>query len=648
MRTWRRWMGSSFRGLGLAGGLASGALACISLSACSEQQPAEPLGRTSLALTSYTITMPKGASLGQFALVANGTLDVGDRVKVVDSANFAANVANAGTQLSTLGVDSSLGAVRSVGGISVRDRARVGELTSAGSIQLGNDVTVSGGQFPNNSGLTPAETQSIAIEFGGTGLGDVTLNSPNTGERVTDLAPGRYARVTIQPRNRVNLRSGSYVLNDLTLEAQARFVIDDSAGPVFISVRDTLLYKGLIQSQSGKHPALRFAYVGTQAATLETAFSGTFLAPNATIRLATVGFPARFTGSFFAKSLTVSPDSVVEYRPYLVYQATRDFEVSNAGFGTIGYAAVAPDRSINARVPSNVLKITPAGVATPLLPTPIQVQYLVDPDTGAFGYYGDRTFHRYRPDGSLLASYPMPRMAQAHFVPGTEKTAILLSNDDHEPEWIGLRVVGPGVSFDRSVSRLQAFAATSTRLVYTTLTAFTALDHAGAQLFSLPLALRQFAVSSAGARLIGVRDERGSAKVVHVDLAAGTLTNGPSLPSPAYALGVAPGGRYSFAATRTRLYVFDGNTLARELTLPFTDFASADVNDQGEVIAGGATASNTVLFLSGSFGTQSFTSSSGASDNVALRPYVRFEKGRADFLAVRKEGLSRYTVTRSF
>ena len=344
----------------------------------------------------------------------------------------------------------------------------------------------------------------------------------------------------------------------------------------------------------------------------------------------------------------MSPDSVVEYRPYLSYQATRDFEVSNAGFGTIGYAAVTPDRTINARVPNNVLKITPTGTTSTLLPTPIEVQYLVDPDTGAFGYYGNKTFQRYRPDGSLLASYPTTRMSHAYFVPATEKTAILLSDDAHEPEWIGLRVVGPGVAFDRTTPGLRDFAATSTRLVYTTLTTLTALDHAGTQVFAVPLALRQFAVSSAGTRLIGVRDERGTAKLVHVDLTTGSVTNGPSLPSAVYALGVAAGGRYSFAATRTGLSVFDGTTLARQITLPFTDFASADVNDNGEVVAGGATANNTVLSLSGSFGTQTFTSSSGASDKIAFRPYVRFEKGKADFIAVRKEGLSRYTVTRSF
>ncbi|MEP7051031.1 MAG: hypothetical protein ABJB12_11790 [Pseudomonadota bacterium] len=642
---WRR-LGTLVFSLGL------GACALSPTFGCQAAAPEEParLGRLSQALTSYTIALPKGAALGQVALLAGGALVIEDRVRVVDLSGAPAGAANSGTTSSGVGVEASLGQLVSVAPVTVKDRAKVhGDLTSSGALWLGVGVVVDGVQHPNQPGLLPGDQETLQVELGGTSLGNISLEPPNTGERVTTLTPGRYGAVVIKSRNRVNLTTGSYVLDSLQVEPGARLVLNDSAGAVLVSVRDSLLFKGLVQAESGLHPAMRLAYLGTQAVVLEAPFSGTVLAPRAAMRLATPPVPAKFVGSFFAKDLTVSADVVVEFRPYVVYSATRDLEVASSTYGTVGYAAYAPDGSANARTPSNVIKLDAAGTHHKLLPTDIEVQYIIDPETGAFGYYGDKSFLRYRPDGSLLGSYPTSRTAKAWFVPGTQKTAILLSDDrDHEPQFSAIRLVGPSLSLDIPAPGLRLFAPAPASLVYTTATELISLTHTGTVSWRIPLALRDLSVAFGGSALIGVRAQNGSSQIVRVNLANGSVTDLASLPTALWSLGIAPAGKYSIAATRIELSLFNDGALVRKQTLPMSYFASADVNDAGEVVVGGADAAGkTVLMVLGGPGTQSWVDATGVKDNIALRPYVRFKPGSADFVAVRKEGLSRYTVKRS-
>ncbi len=619
-----------------------------SLVACESPEASEVVQRTAQPLSTYVISMPRGAGLGSFALVANGGLYVRDRAKLVDVEGAPAGAANAGLQETNVGVEASVGAISSAASVTLSDRAKVyGDITTQGSLQVGNSVLLGGVQRTNQTGLTPPDQETIEIEFGGTSLGNVTLEPPNSGEHVTSLAPGRYGQVVIKSRNRVNLVSGVYTFDTFQLEPQARIVVDDSAGPVLINVRDQVLYKGTLEGMSAQHPAVRFSYVGSQAVVLESPFKGTFLAPNASVRLATLSAQQRHVGSFFAKSIEVSPDVVVEFRPYFVYEATRDYEVSTSTYGKFGYAAIAPDGTVVGRVPNNVIKVETAGTHRKLLANDIEVQYLIDPENGAFGYYGDGTFERYRSDGVLLGSYSRSAFAQANFIPGTEKTAILLGNDRHEPDWARVKVVGGGTTSEFATPDLQLLRGTPTKLIYSTRSQLIVVTHAGAPAWSAPLALRDMVVATNGTALLGVRAEKGSSKVVRVNVANGAVTELGSLSEATWQLAIAPSGQYGVAATRHKLYVYKEGSLVRELALPTHYFASADINDQGEIVVGGATASgNTVLMVAGAAGTRPWVDATGLVDQVAARPYVKFQAGQPHFIAVRKEGLSRYTVKR--
>src|SRR5690606_35958774 len=64
----------------------------------------------------------------------------------------------------------------------------------------------------------------------------------------------------------------------------------------------------------GAHDNVFVGYLGTQDAFVESAFSGTLVAPNAKLWLKTTGTPHR--GSFFAKHVDVAAEAVVEHHPF--------------------------------------------------------------------------------------------------------------------------------------------------------------------------------------------------------------------------------------------------------------------------------------------------------------------------------------------
>jgi len=204
------------------------------------------------ATTEYTIQIPLGTEFGAVALLASGTLRVGDRVQVVDAAGNPATVATTGSGGAELGSGTRTGSVVSAGRVSLSGATVTGDVTSAGAITLQNGAVVTGVQRPN-SPVTPFQSDTVTVSFDAPSRGPVQLEPPNGGgERVTTLAPGHYGNVAIKSWNRVNLTTGAYQFDSLALEPHARFVVDDTAGPVYLDVRDSLLFKGAIEGVSGQ------------------------------------------------------------------------------------------------------------------------------------------------------------------------------------------------------------------------------------------------------------------------------------------------------------------------------------------------------------------------------------------------------------
>ena len=223
-------------------------------------------------------------------------------VKIVDADGHPAMAATTGPTGAELGSGAETGSIVSAGPVLVSGAKVTGNVLSSGLVTLRNGGVVSGSRR-SYVPVTPFQSVTILVGFDGPSLGPIQLEPPNGGgERATTVPPGHYSNVTIKSRNRVNLSSGAYQFDSLTLEPQARLVIDDAAGPVYLDVRDSLLFKGAVDGASGKPPAFRLVYVGTASPSIESAFSGVLIAPNTSMRLATPPDGKSYRGAFFART----------------------------------------------------------------------------------------------------------------------------------------------------------------------------------------------------------------------------------------------------------------------------------------------------------------------------------------------------------
>lgn len=634
-------------------------MSVLSLAGC-QVDSGEPLGDTPSDLRNRTqnssattqlisFQLPRGPGLGQLALVATNTLRLEDRVTVFDPDNVPAALANSGTGPTTLGIDSRTGSVRSVGPLEVRDRGAVaGDALSSGTITLRTGATVSGTKTPNSTGLTPTVSESLEIELGGVARGGLDLNAPNgSAERVTNLLPGVYTTVNVRSRNRVNLVSGNYVFNELHLEPQTRLVIDDANGPVFINIKTAFSYKSKIESVSGAHPALRVVYLGTNLVVVEQSFTGTLLAPNAALRFATASPPPTHIGSFFAKSIEVSPDVKIVFRPYLTYDAEQEWEVPAAGPGGFGLAVPTADGSVVAKTTDNVILTSSTGSVTNLL-APGRRRFRVDESSGEFGYYSPNTLESFSQTGTFAGSLPMTVPGSVAFVPGSSAVLLIQGKGEHDrSEWTGFRLaasgnLGPVVA----TPGMMEFVAGPSEFVYTTKTELVCVSLSGVQRWRVPRPLIRMALSENGQTLVGAYANNGP-KFVHISMTTGAVSAPVALPSAPYSLDVSPSGAFASVALKNRVLIFQNGAQKRGIDLPFAHFASSDLSDKGELLVGGAdSAGRTLLQLIGDTGTGFWLEEPGPIDQGAYRPHVRFRPGGNDFVVVRASGLSSYRTTK--
>src|SRR5690606_36064562 len=104
---------------------------------------------------------------------------------------------------------------------------------------------------------------------------------------------------------------------NLEVHPQALLSLDMSAGPIYVYVKNRVIYHGSTVTVGGKFEDFFIGYFGTESVTLEKAFDGTFVAPRATLYLATDPLPQQFRGGFFARDVWLRPDSTVQVRPFV-------------------------------------------------------------------------------------------------------------------------------------------------------------------------------------------------------------------------------------------------------------------------------------------------------------------------------------------
>jgi DNA-binding protein YbaB len=307
-------------------------------------------------------------TFSEIILYANSELDIDDSVEVmgVGCQGFAL-VANAGTGPTNIGSATSVGgvdvgAVVSRGQVVVRDRGRVhGPITTESTLVVQNNTSITGPIKQNTAVVLPI--LKVGVTFPATAANGITV-APNTSGGT--VGPAYYRSITVNAGATLTLTGGVYYTDSLDLEPNSKVIIDATNGPVILWVRTTLIFRGVFQDKAGVFPRVWMGYIGTTFAALEAPYQGSFVAPNASIRLATVGAPGH-VGSWHALQLEVSPNQTVCLRPFeLPFQSipgarppdTPPVPVSPATLSVLGFEDATAWTSSQATLTSVTTPIT--------------------------------------------------------------------------------------------------------------------------------------------------------------------------------------------------------------------------------------------------------------------------------------------------
>jgi hypothetical protein len=263
-------------------------------------------------------------TIGEVALFADGgALILGDRRQVQGPGGSGfATVVNAGSGAVTVGNDTGLGNLWSVGPITMEDRVHVRGFVRTSSTLTRNPQTTTIDDLPRTAtGLPSLPLQQVlaAVTFSVTfpaPIKDVII--PADGP-LTKLAPGSYGTVSVGDRATLQLQAGFYFFNTFSGTAQANLALDTSGGIIEVYVKTSIAYQCRQTSVAGSLNLFRLIYTGTTAVTLDvspsntTSFTGIVLAMSAQLNL---DQEITYNGAFFAQGLNVQPSTNVVLVPW--------------------------------------------------------------------------------------------------------------------------------------------------------------------------------------------------------------------------------------------------------------------------------------------------------------------------------------------
>ena len=257
------------------------------------------------------ISLPSGAGLLGVGLAATNSLRIANSVTMTAPSTGFASAISTGTTATSVGTDTRLINVISQSPATILDRSALsGFAQSASTVSLINGATAAGG-LKQNTPLAPLQSLTWTVNVPAATGGDVSLEPDQTRP---PLAPGSYHAVTAKTRAVLPLAAGTFFFDSLDIEPLA--TLNVSAGPVFIYVATSLLLKGNIQA--GQQDQKFFiGFLGTSQVSLESAFTGTIVAPNAMLRFAPLNGAGSFTGQFFARDINVEASDTIVLRPFL-------------------------------------------------------------------------------------------------------------------------------------------------------------------------------------------------------------------------------------------------------------------------------------------------------------------------------------------
>jgi RHS repeat-associated protein len=273
-----------------------------------------PSGGGTSTNVDFSIKLPHGVPREAIGVATTGgylTLDDGVRV-ITDAGGFASVSSVAATNRTNLGVGAEVEDVYTEStGIDLRNNAHVhGNLKTAADFTEQAGAVVDGA-VSKNASLQPLDTIDWSVSFATVNRGSCDLQPDNT--QVLD--PASYGDMSVKSRSHLQLRSGTYYFNSLSLEPQAELDIDNTAGPVFIYVLTTFSFSGTVVEADTSHMNFLFGVAGTGTIAIQTAFRGILVAPAAGVSLATQTAVGH-VGAFFANAFIAHQATNLHQEPF--------------------------------------------------------------------------------------------------------------------------------------------------------------------------------------------------------------------------------------------------------------------------------------------------------------------------------------------
>lgn len=230
-------------------------------------------------------------------------------VAIADRSTVNGNVYAGGGGSVSVGNDSAInGNLLSASPVQLRDRTHVTLIdTNAGLVRGSNDVI--------GTVLTSAPTlptfPTVSQQFTGTQAITVAVGTSRT------LSPGQYGAVTVFSGGKLILSAGVYAFTSLDLEPSATLVTPSSSSETAqLFVRNSVIYRGRTATAGGALAPLFLGYAGTNPITIEAVYTGTIIAPSATLTLQSLNGAGVYTGEFFAAQVTLSPANTTNSNPF--------------------------------------------------------------------------------------------------------------------------------------------------------------------------------------------------------------------------------------------------------------------------------------------------------------------------------------------
>ncbi len=256
-----------------------------------------------------SVKLPDNMAPQEPAIVAQGTLSIGQGCEVRRRNGGHAPVVNMGDQQTEIGPDTSVGDVWTECPAKLKDGAQIrGTLYAGDAIEQHPDCTILDGtenveRLPN----------PVVHEW--------TPELPNTSDETKtsgDLAPGGYAGIDVEAGDTVKLSGGIYHIGVLDIADGGTLVVDDTDGPVIVYVDSGVTFDGTIQNEAGEFDPdtqILIVVLGDSDVRFGGPFTGAVHAPGAPITLGHPGEPG-YWGSFFGRDVRIGDGVVVTHNPF--------------------------------------------------------------------------------------------------------------------------------------------------------------------------------------------------------------------------------------------------------------------------------------------------------------------------------------------